>query len=273
MKKTLLTIATCAISMLASAQIFEVLSMEYLPEASYADATVAGISPNGNYLLMTTATYKGLQCYDLQSKNLAIISKADNAGFDVKISKTGNEVVFTERVFQPGQKSINKNVRASITNNTQSVVAKRAPEKETVALYNEEGTMFVEVNGQRSVLAPFGIEDKIYIWASLSPDKSKVCYYLGGKGCFVCDLDGSNNTFIGMNGHAAQWYDNYTLVAMNDIDDGHFITASAIAAYTLDGKHQVLTSPDMIAMDPHTANGKIAFSTIEGKTYLMSVNK
>lgn len=271
MKKTFLTVAACAITMLASAQIFEVQSMEYLPAASYADAVVAGISPNGNYLLMTTATNKGLQCYDFQSGKMAVISKAANAGFDVKISKNGNEVVFTERVFKAGQESIDKNVRASITNNTQSVVAKRAPEKESVALYNEDGTMYVEINGQRSVLAPFGTEDKIYIWTSLSPDKSKVCYYLGGKGCYVCNLDGSNNTFVGKDCHAAQWYDNNTLVAMNDVDDGHFITASAIVAYTLDGKYQVLTSPDMIAMDPHTAKGKIAFSTIEGKTYLMTV--
>ena len=74
-----------------------------------------------------------------------------------------------------------------------------------------------------------------------------------------------------MDCHAAQWYDNNTLIAMNDRDNGHFITASAVVAYTLDGKFQVLTSPDMIAMEPYAAEGKIAFSTAEGKTYLMTV--
>jgi hypothetical protein len=74
-----------------------------------------------------------------------------------------------------------------------------------------------------------------------------------------------------MDCRAAQWYDNNTLVAMYDQDNGHYITASAIVAYTLDGKVQVLTTPDMIAMDPFAAKGKIVFTTIEGDTYLMNV--
>ena len=271
MKKTFFMVAACAVSMLVSAQIFEVQSLEYLPVASYDDARVAGISPAGDYVLMTTGSTKGLQCYDVKANKMTVISKADNAGFDVKISRNGNEVTFTERTFQPGKETIQKNIRANIANNTQAVVAKRVASKESVVLHNEDGTMYVEQNGKRTLLAPFGTEQKIYIWTSLSPDKTKVCYYLGGKGCYVCNLDGSNNTLIGMDCHAAQWYDNNTLVAMNDKDNGHFITASAVVAYTLDGKFQVLTSPDMIAMEPYTAEGKIAFATAEGKTYLMTV--
>ena len=271
MKKTILMLAACAFGMIASAQILEVQTIEKLDAASFENSRVAGISPKGDYILMTTGTTKGLKRYDLQSGKMTVISKAENAGFDVKISKTGNEIVFTEKVFQPGKETIAKNVRANVSSNTQSVVAKRAPVQESVALYNEDGLMYVEKNGSRTLLAPFGSEDKIYIWTSLSPDQTKVCYYLGGKGCYVCNLDGSENTFVGYDCRAAQWYDNNTLVAMHDVDDGHFITASAIVAYTLDGKVQVLTSPDMIAMDPYAAKGKIVFSTIEGDTYLMSV--
>jgi hypothetical protein len=58
---------------------------------------------------------------------------------------------------------------------------------------------------------------------------------------------------------------------MNDQDDGTYTVASSIVAYTLDGKYQVLTSPDMIAMYPFTANGKVVFSTVEGKTYVMNI--
>lgn len=271
MKKTFLLVAACAMSMLASAQIFEVLSLEQLPAASYKDAKVAGISPKGDYLLMTTGSTKGLQRYDIQSGTMITLSQAENAGFDVKISKDGNEIAFTERVYSLGQETIEKSVRANIANNTLSAVSKRAAETAAVSLINEDGIMYVERNGERTLLAPFGTEDKIYIWTSLSPDKSKVCYYLGSQGCYVCNLDGSNNTFIGWDCHAAQWYDNNTLVAMHDKDNGHYITAASIVAYTLDGKVQVLTSPDMIAMDPCATTGKIAFSTIDGKTYLMSV--
>ena len=271
MKKTFLLLAACAVSVLASAQIFQVLSLEQLPAASYDDAKVAGISPKGNYLLMTTGSTKGLKRYDIQSGTMTTLSQAENAGFDVKISKDGNQVAFTERTYRLGQETFEKNVCANIANNTLAAVSKRVAKEESVSLLNEDGIMYVERNGERTLLAPFGTDNKIYIWTSLSPDQTKVCYYLGGKGCYVCKLDGSDNTLVSKDCHAAKWYNNNTLVAMNDKDNGHYITASSIVAYTLDGKVQVLTSPDMIAMDPVATNGKIAFTTINGKTYLMSV--
>ena len=271
MKKTFLLFAACAVSMLASAQILQVLSLEQLPAASYEDAKVAAISPKGDYLLMTTGSTKGLQRYDIQSGTMINLSQADNAGFDVKISRSGNEIAFTERTYRLGQETLEKNLCINLSASTQTVVSRRVAEKESVALLNEDGIMYVERSGERTLLAPFGTDNTIYIWTSLSPDQTKVCYYLNGKGCYVCNLDGSNNTLVSKDCHAAQWYDNNTLVAMHDKDNGHYITAASIVAYTLDGKVQVLTSPDMIAMDPVAANGKIAFSTINGKTYLMSV--
>ena len=70
---------------------------------------------------------------------------------------------------------------------------------------------------------------------------------------------------------AAQWYDNNTLVAMATYDDGHMVTESTISAYTLDGKHQVLTGNDMIAMWPYAAKNAIVFSTVEGETYMLNI--
>ena len=58
---------------------------------------------------------------------------------------------------------------------------------------------------------------------------------------------------------------------MYDIDDEHFTVSSRIVAYTLDGKYQILTSPDMIAMYPFATEGKIAFSTVDSRTYLINV--
>jgi hypothetical protein len=58
---------------------------------------------------------------------------------------------------------------------------------------------------------------------------------------------------------------------MYDLDDEHRTVASRIVAYTLDGKYQILTGPDMIAMYPFATDGKIAFSTVEGKAYIMNV--
>ena len=80
MKKTIFMLAACAFTVMASAQIFEVQSVEKLEAASFENARVAGISPKGDYILMTTGTTKGLQRYDLQTGKITTISKAENAG-------------------------------------------------------------------------------------------------------------------------------------------------------------------------------------------------
>ncbi len=58
---------------------------------------------------------------------------------------------------------------------------------------------------------------------------------------------------------------------MDSEDDGHFTTASAIVAYTLDGKKQVLTDNSMIAMYPYTTSNAVVFSTLDGEIYVLNV--
>ena len=97
MRKTILLVAACLVSMLASAQILEVLSVQELPGASYEDARVAGISPNGDYILMTNGSNLGLQRYDIASGVMTKLTDAEGAGFNVQISRDGKQIVFRER--------------------------------------------------------------------------------------------------------------------------------------------------------------------------------
>ena len=69
------------------------------------------------------------------------------------------------------------------------------------------------------------------------------------------------------------WYDDNTVVGMLDLDDGELVYASTIVAATLDGTTQVLTDESTIAMYPHAAAGKIAFSTPAGEAYIINVTK
>ena len=276
MKKTFFMIAACAVSMLTSAQILEVQSIEQLPAASFEDARVAGISPNGDYILMTTGSYEGLVRYNIATSEKQVISQAANAGFDVQISRDGQELAFSERTYNADKTTTTTFVRTNLKKNDKVVMASQQAALASLAssnviLSNEEGTMYIVRNGKRILVAPFGTEDRIYIWTSLSPDKSKICYHLGGKGTYVCNLDGSNNQLVGRDLLCPQWYDNNTLIGTHERDNGRFITAAAIVAYTLDGKVQTLTTNEMIAMDPYAANGKIVFTTAEGKTYVMNV--
>lgn len=277
MRKTFLLVAACITSMLASAQIFQVTSVQELKGASFQDARVAGISPNGDYVLMTNGSNQGLKRYDIATDQMTIITDAEGAGFNVQISRDGNDIVYRERFTGENQTRYNNIVCKNFVSKKTEMIAKKQSNNDmmvlpgsNVVLQNSECTMHIVKNGKRIKIAPQG-NDVNYIWASLSPDKTKILYYVSEMGCYVCDINGNNSRFIGWDCRAPQWYNNEIIISMNDQDDGHFTTTSAIMAYTLDGKVQVLTSPDMVAMYPFAAEGKVVFSTIQGKTYMLNV--
>jgi Tol biopolymer transport system component len=226
---------------------------------------------------MTNGSNQGLKRYDIATDQMTVITDAEGAGFNVQISRDGNDLVYRERFTGENQTRYNNIVCKNLVSKKTETIATKQLNNDmmvlpgsNVVLQNSECTMHIVKNGKRIKIAPQG-NDVNYIWASLSPDKTKILYYVSEMGCYVCDIDGRNSRFIGWDCRAPQWYNNEIIISMNDQDDGHFTTTSAIMAYTLDGKVQVLTSPDMVAMYPFAAEGKVVFSTVQGKTYLLNV--
>lgn len=277
MKKTMLFVAACFLSIAASAQVLEVVSMQQLPITAQADMKVAGVSPAGDYVLFTNGSNKGLQCYNMASQTLTTITEADGAGYNVQLSQDGQEVVFRETSFDRNNLRQNKIIRMNMSNQRQNVVARGQRDMKLMATSDNLTTVVIadrkivlKHNGLSTTLAPNGMNES-YLWPSVSPDGKKICYYVAGKGCFVANIDGSNPLFIARDCRAAKWYNNNIIVAMADEDDGHFTTASAIVAYSLNGQKQVLTSNKMIAMYPYTAENMIVFSTLKGETYTLNI--
>ena len=277
MKKTMLFVAACLMSLAASAQVLEVVSMQQLPIAAQADMKVAGVSPAGDYVLLTSGSNKGLQCYDMASQTLTTITEADGAGYNVQVGQDGKEVVYRETSFDRNNLRQNKIIRMNMSNQRQNVVARGQRDMKLMATSDNLTTVaiadrkiVIKHNGLSTTLAPNGMNES-YLWPSVSPDGKKICYYVAGKGCFVANTDGSNPQFIARDCRAAKWYNNNTIVAMADEDDGHFTTASAIVAYSLNGQKQVLTSNKMIAMYPYAAENMIVFSTLKGETYMLNI--
>ena len=297
MRKVLFALAL-GFSMSAMGQVLNVTSIEKvnLPDK----AAVAAISPQGDYLLLTSATNQGLTKMDLNTNQCQVLSTAPSAGHNVKISPDGQTVVYREGSFN------NKHLRLSslksvnlVTGSSQVLVKPTrdlqgyATSATTVGAVNkgkfskkaignakaqnlpvlsiDKGKLMVTVDGKTRNLSPNG-NDFSYLWPSLSPDGTKVLYYLAAHGAYVCNLDGSNVHKVGKM-RAPVWYDDNTIVGMMDLDDGEFIYASTIVAATLDGVTQTLTGDETIAMYPHAANGKIAFSTPAGEAYIIQVTK
>ena len=277
MKKTFFLLAAIAMSIVASAQVFEVVSMQQLPIDLNTDVKVAAMSPKGDYILVTSGSNQGLWRYDFVTKQLSIVTEAEGAGYNVQVSNDGQEVVYRETTLDSDHLRKSNVIRMNMATAKRATIAYAQRDAKKMAVSNtamsvaiENQKMVLTRHGKEIVLAPNGSRES-YIWPSISPDGSKLCYYVCGVGCYVSNIDGSQVRFIARDCRAAQWYDNNTLVAMADEDDGHFTTASAIVAYTLDGKKQVLTNDSMIAMYPYAANNAIVFSTIEGETYMLNV--
>ena len=274
MKKVYLFLAL-AIPMMASAQLLEVSSTQLV--TSKADAKVAAFSPNGDYLLLTNTSHQGLQSMDLASKTLTTISRAEGAGYNVQVSQDGKQVVYREVTMDAKKNRMSTVVRHDMAARQGQVVAKKqqhlaamVADAERPSFSVKDRQLMMTVNGETKVFSPNG-QQYSYHWASLSPNGKKVAYYISAVGCFVCDIDGSNIQFIGHNCLAPVWYNDNILVGCDTKDHGEVVLESVIVAYSLDGKKQVLTNGEQIAVFPKAANGKIAYSTSEGEIYIMNV--
>lgn len=260
----------------ASAQIFEVLSMQKLDINLDTDVKVVAMSPKGDYILVTSGSNKGLWRYAFSTNQTTIITNAEGAGYNVQVGDDGQEIVYRETKIENNLRT-NTIVRMNLNNTKRSVIAYSQRDLQKMVLSNyatsvtiEDKKILLTQNGEEIILTPNGDEHS-YIWPSISPDGTKLCYYVSGVGCYVSNIDGSNPQYIARDCRAAKWYNNTTLVAMADEDDGYFITASSIVVYTLDGQYQELTSKDLLAMYPQVSSGKITFSTVKGETYLLNV--
>ena len=268
----------CTLSMLANAQLVEIVSTQQLSISSDEGLKVAAFSPLGDYLLLTNDVNRGLIHYDLSTGSITTITDADGAGWAAKISPDGQEIVYRERYMNDDLTLRNNIVKYTIKAQKRAVIAKA--QRDLSKLTPTTPSYTVAINGdlhivlthgdKTTVLTPNGAE-QAYNWVSLSPDGTKILYYVSGKGCYTCDLNGANVQFIALDCRAPQWYDNNIIIGMHDEDNGKYLTASAIVAYNMQGQKQTLVHKEAMAIYPYTSNGKIAYSTANGEVYLMNV--
>lgn len=301
MKKVLLTFTLCLACSTAFAQILNVASIEKVAIPQSSDAVVAGISPKGDYILLTNAQNKGLSKYDLATGEVTNITSQAGAGFEAKISADGNQVIYRETTTKNHLRSskINKfdftsKVATNLVGESRDIqgiaidgdaavaidkgkmTVKRLSggrAKVTAPVFSiKNGQLMITRNGSTEVFSPNG-QQFSYIWPSLSPDGSKVVYYVCGVGAFVADLNGNITAKLGTV-RAPKWYNNNVLVGMHDIDNGVVVTSSEIVAVTLGGERQTLTDGTTIAMYPYVSSqaGKITFSTPTGEAYIININ-
>ncbi len=302
MKKILLAALLLGMATTASAQLLDVASVDKVAVPADFTARQAVISPDGQSLVVSSFGAAGLSQVNLATGAVNKVSE-DGSIFDLKFSDDSRSIVFTKSTFKNRlhhkavvscdlatgvEKTL---VKASRNINgfdvvEQSVLAVDNKKLHTVQLASATapavapvasiyyGQLMITANGKTTAINPQGKEGRSYLWPSVSPDGTKVVYYLGASGCYVCNIDGSSPKYIGQL-RAARWLNNEIIVGMNDSDDGHNITASSIVAADLNGTKQVLTDEAVIAIYPTaSADGsKIAFTTPSGEAYIININR
>lgn len=297
MKQLFLSVAL-ALSATAFAQVLEVESVTPLKLQGVGRSVVTGVSPKGDFLLLSDAQLNGLAKYDLSTNRIEVISQARSAGLNVAVSADGSCVAYREDSFNDrlrytdvkvcnfatgttkqllkGARNVNGvslqgNTAVTVANGeakTTALAGKAAKKTAPVAsIVNRR--LVLTTNGTSKTLSPLGT-DRSYLWPSVSPDGKHICFYVAGTGCYISDLKGKIVARLGKI-HAAKWLNSTTVVGMNDTDDGYTITSSAIVAATIDGKRQVLTDSSLKAMYPYPAGNKIFFSTDEGSNYIINI--
>jgi len=302
MKKTIFLLSLLT-TITMQGQIMNVTGIERLNVEGNKDMIqiAVGISPQGDYLLLSSDSKRGLTKWDIATGIATTLSTDEGAGNHVCISDDGQQVAYSEVTYKNKRrhqavKTVNltsgkkqtlvKPTRGlqgfALSHGTAATVKdgkvtlhglKRGADNGLTrpVLSRHHHKLYITHNDITSLLAPNG-EDERYVWASLSPSGERVLYYVSGRGAYVCDVDGSHVIAMG-DLTAPQWWDDNTIVGMDEVDNDLNIIASSIVARTLDGRQQRLTGTDVIATYPlpSPASGKIAFSTPGGHIYLINV--
>ena len=293
MKKIFVSAMLLCSSVLGFAQLVEIQSIDKIDLPEGVSVNQATISPDGSFVVFSQNAKGGLHKMDLASKEINMISANGNS-FDLKIAADGTVV------FRESRTAENKLRYTSL-----KAVDARGVETTLVAPTRDlngfavNGTNVMTVDNNKveakslnggaavqmpvasirygqlcidgKVISPNGEDGASYLWPSISPNGTKVCYYLVTKGCYVANIDGSNPVYIGQL-RATKWLDDLTVVGMNDLDDGSVVTSSKLIAASIDGQvKQELTVDESFAMFPSTNGKRIAYSTPMGDLFIINL--
>ena len=262
---------------------------------------LTGVVPSSGYLLVAGSGYNGLKLLETRTGRLQEITGDAGAGYEPSVTADGKKVFYRSDSFIGNMKfssvysyDISTGARELLMEKGRDVIPPAV--SGNAVLLKSEGGMRIEHAGpvlksggnvsfvviedmmpvlyrgsERKELMPNG--EGFYIWASLSPDGSKVLYNYQGRGTYICDTEGKILYDLGRI-NAPRWFSDRLVIGMDDRDDGHRITSSELVYYSLkERKRGSFTStPDRSEMFPFAAgNRHIAFCTDNGEVYLMKV--
>lgn len=281
---------------LSNAQDVKIVRHEQLLKGIESQCYNPVLSPDGQKVLFTQSDYEGLKVYDIKNDVTKELATDRMAGFFPAFSKDGKSVYFLSQTRENmlvyrSMKKVNldgtgmetvveKSRGMSYPVVVDGGVAAISDSGRKLKAKSDDGT-YVYSNGKEIVVVKNGIEKKIapvptkytYLWVSLSPDGTKILFYVGAKGAYICDLDGAVIAELGKYISPA-WCGNDYVVAVNATHDGHQYETSQVVLLKTDGSYKKeLTTPVSMSMHPtaSTSGDRITYNTIDGRLFLMDL--
>lgn len=281
---------------LSNAQDVRIVRHEQLLKGIESQCYNPVLSPDGQKVLFTQSDYEGLNVYDIADDVVTPLASDRLAGFSPAFSKDGKSVYFLSQTRENmlvyrEMKSVNLDGTgmSTVMGKSRGMLHPVAVDGGVVTVSDNgrklkaksNGGTYAYSAGKKIVVVKNGIEKKIapvptkytYIWESLSPDGTKILFYAGGKGAYICDLDGNLVAELGKYTSPA-WCGNDYVVAVNATHDGHQYETSQIVLLKVDGSYKKeLTAPVSMSMHPTaSASGdRLTYNTIDGRLFLMDL--
>lgn len=253
-------------------------------------------------IIFSSAGYKGLFVYQLETKESSIITEANGAGYNPLIlnSKT---ILYRTFDLVEGKKyhslrlydlktgienTIQKDKRLlklpkQNINNELLIVENSVVKKENIseqlllknsepnrAIYVEDNNLILVYGNETKILNPLG--EGVYVWESFSSDGKKILFSFGNQGTFVCDLEG--NILLNIkDARYPKFSPNGKYISyMNDKDNGYNYISSDILVYSIDlnESFEVTNTEDKIEMFAEWSNdgNRLVYNTTEGEIFI-----
>ncbi|MFA5803281.1 MAG: hypothetical protein WC879_01435 [Melioribacteraceae bacterium] len=296
MKKIFLILFIAVVPLLAQkVTVVEDIVLTSLSEGNFYYPT---LNPDGTGVLFSSENYKGLWYKNFSTGKTVKITEALGAGYEPGFG-ISNEILYRDDKFVRGKKfsslisydmvskkaavleggirdlKICRNNNNAFNNyiketEVRSTLNQNMLQKTTASeliVFIHDSKIVLSENNTKKVLEPLGYGN--YIWASLSPDKSKLLFTFAGKGTYVSNLEGTILKKMGYANYPSWSPDGNWILFMKDIDDGVNIISSDVYIANLNtGKYFNLTSrSDDITLYPRwgITNADIYYNTDNGQ--------
>lgn len=238
------------------------------------------LSPDGTTLLYSTVDHTGLYALSLTDGSVKTIDTDAAAGFAPVFTPDGTRVLYRTAAVADGLtvRDVREYSLSAAKRRTLSPMSRADEDMQARAGVNTYAmadfkTIKVTSNGHTKTLNPLA-DAHTYLWASVSPDGTRLLFTEPFQGVFVANLDGTDARRIARRGDYASWADNNTVVLVDSRDDGYVILASRLYAVDVNTcARTVLTDEDVKVAEATAAAGRAVFSTLDGKLFSVTLNK